>query len=383
VKNLNTPCPTTAGFCSVDASMPRRVAWAAFVAGFALAPFMTFVLPARAETATAGHVYTADEFGSSVSRIDLASGAVEIIAVPVTPHNIQFVPATGRILAVGARVQDDSGHGHTEAGSTGGSDEQGERGHGDGDAAGSLIILDAGSPAAGPIAAMTVGTHPAHVIADRSGDRAFVTNSGDDTVSVIELATGRTIAEIATGDYPHGLRTSPDGKTIYVANVQAGTVSVIDVASLKESGRIEVGRAPVQVGFTPDGSKVYVSLRDENAVAVIDTTARRVIARIRVGRSPIQVQATPDGRFVYVANQGTEAEPDETVSVIDIASATVVKTITTGKGAHGVTASDDGAYVFVTNIVDGTVSEISVATQSVVRTHRVGKGPNGITFQAR
>lgn len=91
----------------------------------------------------------------------------------------------------------------------------------------------------------------------------------------------------------------------------------------------------------------------------------------------------PDGRFVYVANQGTEADPDETVSVIDVASGAVAKTITTGKGAHGVAVSGDGSSVFVTNIVDGTVSGISVVTQSVVRTYEVGEGPNGITYQAR
>lgn len=210
----------------------------------------------------------------------------------------------------------------------------------------------------GPAATIEVGSHPAHVIADPAGERAFVSNSGEDAVSVVGLATGETVEEIGTGDYPHGLRISPDGDTIYVANVEDGTVSVIDVQGLNEMHRLEVGKAPVQVGFTPDGSRVYVSLRDENKVAVIDTATLQVTNRIAVWRSPIQMHATLDGKFVYVANQGSETEPDETVS-------------------------DDGAHVFVTNIVDGTVTEISVATQSVVRTHDVGEGPDGITFQAQ
>ena len=90
--------------------------------------------------------------------------------------------------------------------------------------------------------------------------------------------------------------------------------------------------------------------------------------------------ATPDGAYVYVANQGTDAEPNDTVSVIDTATGEVVKTITTGGGAHGVSASADGAYVFVTNIADDSVSIIDVASQNVVRTVPVGDRPNGIVY---
>ena len=367
-------------FTTIHASISRRAMLAALATASALALLVPFAGYAGAETASSGLVYTADEYGNTISRIDLASGRVEIVPVTVTPHNVQFVPGTGRVLAVGSPLQEDAGH--AEAEDSHGSSSQGN-GHGGSKASGALIVLDADGLASSLASTVEVGSHPAHVIGDHSGKRAFVTNAGDDTVSVIDLAKGEVVLEIGTGDYPHGLRMSPDGATVYVANVEDGTVSVIDTAALEETGRIEVGKAPVQVGFTPDGKRVYVSLRDENKVAVIDTATRQVTARIDVGRSPIQMHATPDGRFVYVANQGTEAEPDDTVSVIDVASGTVTKTITTGKGAHGVTVSDDGSYVFVTNIVDSTVSEISVATQSVVRTHEVGKGPNGITFQAR
>jgi YVTN family beta-propeller protein len=284
----------------------RRAAVATLAAASALALLLSFTPQTGAETAASGFVYTADEYGSSVSRINLASGKVDVFPIAIAPHNIQFVPGKDRILAVGMSVQEDSGHGH-EAEDSDGGDSHGGGAHGDSDAGRALIVLDAGSLASGPAVTIGVGSHPAHVIADPAGERAFVTNSGGDTVSVIGLANGEMVAEVGTGDYPHGLRMSPDGTTVYVANVEDGTVSVIDAASLEETDRIEVGKAPVQVGFTPDGKQVYVSLRDENKIAVIDTATRQVTARIDVGRSPIQMHATPDGRFVYVANQGTEA----------------------------------------------------------------------------
>ncbi|MDG4880808.1 cytochrome D1 domain-containing protein [Mesorhizobium sp. WSM4884] len=358
----------------------RRTTLSALMAAAAVATAIHFVRPVGATEPTAsGFVYTADEQGGSISQIDLSTGKVDSIPVAVMPHNVQFVPSTGRLLVVGIPH---SAHDHggtdqsTEHGKMGGMGKTGM------DAGGKLIVLDTANLATGPIASIPAGAHPAHVIADPDGRRAFVTDSEHNIVSVIDLENGAVIATVPTGDYPHGLRMSPDGKFIYVANVKSGTVSVIDAAELEEVARIKVGRAPVQVGFTPDGSRVYVSLRDENKVAVIDTSTRKVIGRIEVGHSPIQVHATLDGRFVYVANQGTEVAPDNTVSVVDVASGRVVKTIHTGAGAHGVAVSDDGTFVFVANIVDGTVSLISIKDQSVLKSYQVGKGPNGVTFRS-
>ncbi|WP_338283843.1 YVTN family beta-propeller repeat protein [Sinorhizobium sp. KGO-5] len=364
---------------ALDSRNLSRETFITLTAATGLAVAILFARPAGAEPASAGFVYTADEHGNSVSRIDLKSGKVDIVPVDITPHNVQFVPGNSRLLAVGLSASDSGAESHNGGG---GANEHGGGGHEGSAATGELIVLDTDDFTSAAKTSIRVGAHPAHVIADTEGSRAYVTNSEDDTVSVIDLRKGEVIAKIGTGDYPHGLRMSPDGKSIYVANVEDGTVSVIDTAALTETDRVEVGSTPVQVGFVPDGSRVYVSLRDANQVAVIDAAARKVTQRIDVGRSPIQVHATPDGRFVYVANQGTAAEPDDTVSVIDTASGSIMKTIRTGAGAHGVTVSRDGRFAFVTNIVDGTVSAISVASQSVVSTYTVGKGPNGITFEA-
>lgn len=314
-----------------------------------------------------GVVYTADERGPSISAVDLATGRVTITPVPISPHNVQ-IAAGARLLAVGDPAADGQEHDHGAA-------------HGADQAWGRLLVFDATDLASGPAAEIALGKHPAHVVADRRGERAFVTNAGGDAVSVVDLRRNIVIETIGTGRYPHGLRMSPDGREVYVANVQDGSLSVIDAGSLTEVARIPVGNTPVQVGFTPDGSRVYVSLRDENRVAVVDTASRTVIGMIEVGRNPIQVHATPDGHFVYVANQGTDAQPADTVSVIEVASGDVVDTIRTGKGAHGVSVSDDGAFVFVTNIVDATVSVIDAATRKVVATFAVGRGPNGITYR--
>lgn len=332
---------------------------------------LTLTGPAMAQALapglTGGAVYTADEYGATISRIDLQSGAVTTVPATIDPHNVQISPDGSLLLAVGNPAEDAGAQASGDA-------MTGMAG------AGELVLFDPANLPAGPLARITVGMHPAHVITDLAGTRAFVTNAEDDTLSVVDLASRRVTATIAAGDYPHGQRMSPDGREIMVANVQGGTVSVIDTETLKEVASIPVGKTPVQVGFTPDGKLLYASLRDANEVAVVDVATRKLVTTVAVGRNPIQVFATPDGRFVYVANQGTEADPDNTVSVIEVATNKVVETIVTGRGAHGVVVSRDGATVFVSNIQDATVSAIDVATQAVIATIPVGKGPNGITY---
>lgn len=331
---------------------------------------VTLAAQPATKSALTGTVYTADEIGNSISAIDLASGKVQIVPVPISPHNVQITGDGAWLLAVGELATE--GHGHIQA----------QAAHGANEVKGRLLVFNAGKLQWGPAASIPVGSHPAHVVVDRTGRRAFVTNAGDNAVAVVDLARKVVLGTIPTGRYPHGLRISPNGGELYVANVEDGTVSVIDTAKLAEVARIPVGRTPVQVGFTPDGKRVYVSMRDENSVAIVDAVKRMKIGAIPVGRGPIQVHATSDDRFVYVANQGTEAEPADTVSVIGIATGNVVDTIRTGKGAHGVAVSNNGRFVFITNIADGTVSVIDVLRRAVIATHRVGQGPNGITFRS-
>ena len=60
-----------------------------------------------------------------------------------------------------------------------------------------------------------------------NGEKAYVTNLADDTVSVITVATGAVADPITVGNNPNSVAFSPNGKTAYVANYDDDTVSVI------------------------------------------------------------------------------------------------------------------------------------------------------------
>ena len=335
-----------------------RLALATFAVSFSVGIIHAATLPN-------GVVYSANEGDGSISEITLRTGDVRTTQITVVPHNVQISPDGKVILAVGTSKPESGGHDEH-----GGADHHGE---------GGVLILDVNQMDNAPDL-LPSGEHPAHIVTNPDGRYAYITNADSDRVSVVDIQNKEIAAEIPTGAYPHGLRLGPDGRELYVANVADNSVSVINTESLTEEVRIPVGKAPVQLAFTSDGEQVYVSLRDENSVAIIDVTDRKVINRISVGRGPIQLFAAA-GKM-YVANEGTEAEPDNTVSVIDIKSQSILETVVTGNGAHGVVASDDGNFVFVTNTTDNTVSAINTNSQSVVATYSVGPNPNGITYRS-
>ena len=81
--------------------------------------------------------------------------------------------------------------------------------------------------------------------------RAYVTNNGSNTVSVIDTATNTVVATIPVGVSPFGVAITPDGTRAYVANQDSNTVSVIDTATNTVIATIPVGANPVAVAITP------------------------------------------------------------------------------------------------------------------------------------
>jgi len=90
---------------------------------------------------------------------------------------------------------------------------------------------------------------------------AYITNSGDNTVSVIDTATNTVVGSpITVGSLPFGVAVTPDSSKVYVGNSVDGTVSVIDTATNTVVGSpITVGVRPQGMAVTPDGSNVYVA----------------------------------------------------------------------------------------------------------------------------
>ena len=86
-----------------------------------------------------------------------------------------------------------------------------------------------------------------------AGPKAYVGNFTDNTVSVIDTATGSVVAVVPVAAGPHGMAVTPDGRTVYVSSDGSSIVSVIDTATDKVARTIEVGKTPHGLAMTADG----------------------------------------------------------------------------------------------------------------------------------
>lgn len=111
----------------------------------------------------------------------------------------------------------------------------------DNEAAQSVTVIDVETLA--PVHTIDLGFMPGMATLAPAGDELWVTDADRGGVSFWSLA-GEKTGDLPTGANAHAIVFSDDGKRAFVTNQGANTVSVIDVTSKEVLDTSEVGRAP-------------------------------------------------------------------------------------------------------------------------------------------
>jgi YVTN family beta-propeller protein len=286
------------------------------------------------------------------------------------------------------------------------------------------------------------GGKPERVAITPDGTKAYVTDSKQDAVLVIDTATRKktnTIGLKSIGGIPTNLAVSPDGKKLYVLNLSPGSVAVIDTSTDTlagaNNGKVSSykGTNPYGIAFSPGTSLALVTNNDtEASVSVIDTskdtqtgtvsgfpsdhgalgvaissdgTVAYVaqdngVAAVKVdqsggtyqqqvqsytGNTPLNIAFVPGGAKAYVTNQDATG----TVSVVDKVNRNYEQTGTvdkfSGKFPADIDITPDGKTAYVTNYGSDDVSVIDVGSHAQTTTVDTakfeGKRPNGLAFR--
>jgi YVTN family beta-propeller protein len=139
------------------------------------------------------------------------------------------------------------------------------------------------------------------------------------------------LTEVPVGQRDEGFDVSPDGKEAWIANSGDGTVSVIDLVAKRVTLTLQVDvKSANRLKFTPDGKRALVSLLGGQDLVVIDVERRKVEKRIPVGHGAAGILVQPDGKRAYVA-----CTPDDYVAIIDLSTLTVAGHIEAGGNPDG------------------------------------------------
>jgi DNA-binding beta-propeller fold protein YncE len=202
----------------------------------------------------------------------------------------------------------------------------------------------------GPWPAIKVGSDPSTVAVDEATDTVYVTNLGDNTVSVINGATcnaqmisgcHQTPATVPVGSFPLGIFADEANHTVYVANNNnggPGTVSMIDSAICNGSDlsgcpstpppTVVVGPGPGDVDVNEVTHTVYVanivgiSAFGENTCNATYQTGcsnvgEAVCTSVDPSCGPFAVAADAANNTIYLADGFAPPAPGMIVSVFD------------------------------------------------------------------
>jgi YVTN family beta-propeller protein len=216
----------------------------------------------------------------------------------------------------------------------------------------------------------------AGIAVNPGGTRLLVANYENDSVSLIDTAERKVIAELDLrpgardpaskglpgGEYPYWVVFRGNDKA-YVSCQRDREIVVLNLkATPTIASRIKVHGQPGKMVLNRSGNLLFAVADNSDSLVIVYTSSDRVVAQIKTtapaavfpnrgnfkGSIPTSVALSPDERSAYVTNAGTNS-----IAVIrldrDPDDSHVVGLIPTGWYPSSVSVSADGSKLFVVN----------------------------------
>ena len=230
-----------------------------------------------------------------------------------------------------------------------------------------------------------VAPYPFALALTPDGKRVIVacTGADDQSLHLLDAATGKSLAKEPVKKSWLGLAISPDGKRVYLAGAGGKNVLVYRLEndrfaaegplSLRREGEpAKLDATPSGLAISADGKSLWVARILLNDVVRIDLASRSVAAAVPVGVHPYRPVLSPDGTLLAVSNWGAAS-----VSLVDAASGAVAATVKTADHPSDLLFSRDGRTLFVAESNRNLVAAVDLATRTVSRQISVALGPDG------
>ena len=209
------------------------------------------------------------------------------------------------------------------------------------------------------------GSQPDDIAVDDS--HLWLTFYGSAVVAEIDPVAGTVIKTIPVGNSADGVTSN--GTFVWVANSGDDSITKIDAATGNVLSKIGLDPASAPDEMVLAGDNLAVTLGNSGKVALINKISDAVVSSSPVGSGPDGI--CTDGNNLWIAN-----EFDGTVTQLKASDGSLVDTITVGATPKDIACG--AGEVWVVNSDDNTVSEIDAATGTVVATYSVGAGPSAV-----
>ncbi|ADV82153.1 YncE family protein [Terriglobus saanensis] len=201
----------------------------------------------------------------------------------------------------------------------------------------------------------------------------LVTNQYAHTLSFVDPATAKVVAEVAEGGAGHEVIASPDGRWAVVPlygsagvgkpGTDGSTMLIVDVPAHKVVKTFDFGHGvrPHKPVWDAKRNVLYVTTELDKTVSVLDPKTWTIVGSIPTEQEQSHMFAlSHDGMRGYTANVGPG-----TVSVLDIADRKTLKVIPISKDTQRISISNDDKWVFTADQVEPKLAVIDAKTMAL------------------
>ncbi len=241
---------------------------------------------------------------------------------------------------------------------------------------------------------------------------AFVMNSGEASVSVIDMDARQVVSTLPTFREPSHWCLTPDRSKLYVCDASGNSLFAFDPVTAAPLGHSRMAD-PYQLGYTPDNRFLVVNALRIDHVDFYDGASLNLVHRASPGHMPSHLDFSPDSKWSFHSMQGSDTlvsfdladfstrwtvKVGETPAgvlwhrgrilvcimgrseVVEVEPETgvITRRVTTGKGAHNLFLTPDRTILYVSNRIEGSLSALDPVTLAVRRTYRLPGGPDDV-----
>ena len=163
---------------------------------------------------------------------------------------------------------------------------------------------------------------------------AFAAEAGAGRVVAYDLVERRVLGfSIQVGREPIGFVFAPDGERLFVVDRLDGTISVVNSVTGAIERSVNLSGIAYGIAISPDGRKLYVPDSDSNSIRSIDTIAFQE-NDIPLPYQPNGIAVSPDGKRAYATTEGN--------ALVELGGTATLTILKSGSGIGNVTSIPDG-----------------------------------------
>ncbi len=135
-----------------------------------------------------------------------------------------------------------------------------------------------------------------YLTVDEGGRRLYVSHGTQ--VEVLDVDSGAVVGKVENTPGVHGIAIAPELGRGFVSNGQSSTVTIFDLKTLKTIAEVPVGKKPDAIIYDPATSRVFAFNGDSNSATAIQAADGKVVGTVDLGGGPEFAVADGSG-YVY------------------------------------------------------------------------------------